>query len=91
MYAHKIADLFTRIGYSKKSRAVANYCDKTPEEISDFIRQQKPLAHKLYFLWAQKTFRGWPNICALSSSQPNILDKIAWEKEKEKVSSIWQA
>ena len=50
MYAHKIADLFTRIGYSKKSRAVSNFCDKTPEEISDYIRQQVPLAHKLYFL-----------------------------------------
>lgn len=50
MYAHKIADLFTRIGYSKKSRAVANLCDKTPEELSDYILQQKPLSHKLYFL-----------------------------------------
>ena len=50
MYAHKIADLFTRIGYSKKARAVANLCDKSPEEIADYIRQQKPLAHKLYFL-----------------------------------------
>ena len=50
MYAHKIADLFTRIGYSKKARAVANLSDKSPEEIADYIRQQKPLAHKLYFL-----------------------------------------
>lgn len=50
MYAHKIADLFTRIGYSKKSRAMANLCDKTPEEISDYVREQTPLAHKLYFL-----------------------------------------
>ena len=50
MYAHKIADLFTRIGYSKKPRAVANFCDKTPEEIADYIRQQTPLTQKLYFL-----------------------------------------
>ena len=38
MYAHKIADLFTRIGSSKKSRALANLCEKTPEEIGDYIR-----------------------------------------------------
>lgn len=50
MYAHKIADLFTRIGHNKKLRAVIQYGDKSPEAISDYIRQQKPLAHKLYFL-----------------------------------------
>jgi len=52
MYAHKIADLFTRIGANKKLRAVIQYGNKSPEAISDYIRQQKPLAHKLYFLWA---------------------------------------
>jgi len=50
MYAHKIADLFTRIGSSKRTSALANLCEKTPEEIGDYIRSQKPLNQKLYFL-----------------------------------------
>ena len=51
MYAHKIAELFTRIGYSKASQAMGNYDKaKTPEMIADSIQQQKPLREKLYFL-----------------------------------------
>ena len=51
MYAHKIADLFTRIGYSKRTRALANLSDtKSPQEIADYIGQQRPLCQKLYFL-----------------------------------------
>ena len=50
MYAHKIADLFTRIGASKKLKNVVQYGESTAQVISDYIMQQKPLAHKLYFL-----------------------------------------
>lgn len=44
MYAHKIADLFTRIGYSKKGKQI------TEADIADFTRRQKPLNEKLFFL-----------------------------------------
>ncbi len=52
MYAHKIADLYTRIGYSKKNRAMASLNNKNPEIIGDFVRQQRGLDKKLHFLWA---------------------------------------
>ena len=42
MYAHKIADLFTRIGYSKKMRAVENESDDlssiSSEQLRGYIR-----------------------------------------------------
>lgn len=50
MYAHKIADLYTRIGYSKKNRAMASLNNKNPEIIGDFVRQQRGLDKKLHFL-----------------------------------------
>ena len=50
MYAHKIADLFTRIGYSKKARELAAFEDMNPHAIADFIRDQVQLESKLFFL-----------------------------------------
>lgn len=50
MYAHKIADLFTRIGYNKKPRALANLDAASANSLQDYIREQKPLSHKLFFL-----------------------------------------
>jgi len=39
MYAHKIADLFTRIGYSKKNKALQQFGDMTPQQMTGFIRE----------------------------------------------------
>ena len=51
MYAHKIADLFTTIGYSKKNRAIkSGVKNVTGEQMADFVRKQKPLNSLLFFL-----------------------------------------
>jgi len=52
MYAHKIADLFTRIGFGGKQRQMAEFdAAHNPMKISDYIRSlNQPLAQKLYFL-----------------------------------------
>lgn len=41
MYAHKIADLFTNIGYSKRVKALAKTkgSDFTAEQLTDFVSQ----------------------------------------------------
>lgn len=52
MYAHKIADLFTRIGHSKKSSGMGDYNkSSTTPAIESFIKKDTtPLQEKLYFL-----------------------------------------
>ena len=50
MYAHKIADLFTRIGYSKKSKGLKQFSQSDTPDVKKHVDKQKPLSHKLFFL-----------------------------------------